>query len=296
MIQTLSGVSGTDFGRSVAITDDGAYVFVGQPNIEKSGNLQVGSTKVYGKSPNDSFNEVQELTSGVTSELEFFGKQVEAGAFGHIVAVGATGADYAYINETAKLAVNTGEVDYFIDYARVSGTLTGTVANPTVSIGDQIVINGTQVTFTGTALADVVQDINDAGMYFVTAESTSDNKLKITSTSTTTNNKLAVTVGNINGVAVFTALGITPYEFKASLVHPDGFQNAFYGELIKFNEDASNILISSPVSNSIVDLNMDNSLTTFDQGNTLISDEQLESGSALIYDINSDMSIRLERT
>ena len=38
---------------------------------------------------------------------------------------------------------------------------------------------------------------------------------------------------------------------------------------------------------------MDNSLTTFDQGNTLISDEQLESGSALIYDINSDMSYSL---
>lgn len=289
-VQTLTGASATDFGRSVAINDNGDFAFVGQPDKAAGGKLQVGSTKVYAKSPNETYSEVQELSSNITSELEFFGKQVESGDSGHIVAVGATGADYAYIGVTAALAFNTGEVDYFINNMKVTGTMTGTVANPTVGIGDQIVINGTQVTFTGTALTDIVQDINDASITFITAESTSDNKLKITSTSTTTNNKLSITVGDTNGAAVFTAIGITLYEFKASLVHPDGLQNAYYGERIKFNEDASKLLISSPAGNSIVDLNIDEGLTTFDQSNTAISDIQLESGSALIYDINSDMT------
>lgn len=292
-VATLTGASATDFGRSVAINDSGDYVYVGQPNLLVGGSQQVGSVKVYAKSPNNSFSEVQELSSSTTAELENFGKQVEAGFKGHILAVGATGADYIYLGTTASLAFNTGEVEYFINEVQTTGVFTGTVANPTVSIGDQIVIDGVQVTFTGTALSDIVQDINDADITFVTAESTSDNKLKITGTRNEVNNKLNITTGNVNGASVFTAIGYTPYTHKATLVHPDGLQNAYYGERIKFNEDATKLLISAPASNTIVDIGMDEAQTTFDKGNTIISDLHVESGSALIYDINSDMSYNL---
>lgn len=292
-LQTLSGVGGTDFGRSVAISDDGDYVYIGQPNIASGINLQAGNIKFYCKSPNGTYSAVQDIYSNEIAAIEFFGKQVEAGANGHIIAIGATGADYVYVGTQASLSTNTGEVEYWINNSQYTGTITGTVANPTVGIGDQIVINDTQVTFTGTDIDTIVQDINDASITFISAEKTSDNKLKITSTRQRTNDKLKISTGNINGAAVFTALGIALYTHKATLVHPDGLQNAFYGERIKFNKDASKLLISSPVSEQTVDLGLDDELTTFDQGNTIISDNQKESGSALIYDINSDLTYNL---
>ena len=117
------------------IYDNGDFAFVGQPDKAAGGKLQVGSTKVYAKSPNETYSEVQELSSNITSELEFFGKQVESGDSGHIVAVGATGADYTYIGATAALAYNTGEVDYFINNMKVTGTITG---NSIVTVPDSI--------------------------------------------------------------------------------------------------------------------------------------------------------------
>lgn len=54
----------------------------------------------------------------------------------------------------------------------------GTVENPTVSTNDQLIINGTTVTFTSTTLEDVVADINNAGITNIEAF-IFDNKLRV---------------------------------------------------------------------------------------------------------------------
>lgn len=289
---TLTGTLGGEFGASVSLNDDGTVAYVGQPNLLSGDIQQAGNVLVYGLTYTaNTYVKIQELYSQDKALSEFFGKQLESGKNGHILAIGAPGADYIYVGDSsASLAYNTGEIEYYIDNAKHLGTITGTISDPTVGVGDQLVINNVQVTFTGTTIDSVVNNINDADIPYITAEKTSEDKLKITSTKPITNNMLDLRPGDTNGAAVYTALGIVPYEHKATLVHPDGLQNAYYGEKIKFNEDATKLLVSSPVSKSTVKLLFDSGLTTIDQRNTYVSDVQLESGSALLYDISNDLN------
>ena len=292
-IKTFTGVSGTDFGRSVALSDDGTIAFIGQPNKADGTVLSAGATEVWSKTPTDTYFKIQDITSDLSSTNENFGKEVECGVDGHIVAIGSPGTDFLVIKETTIDATNSGQVECWIDDAKHSGTIIGTVANPTVSIGDKLVINNQEITFTGTALSNVVSDITTKAIPHITASATSDNKLKIVSTKTDANAKLTVRAGTTNGSVVFTALGLTLYTYKSALRHPDGPQNAFYGEHIKFNNTATMVTIGAPASSSEVELTLDGGLTKFDQQNTIISDVQVASGSVLIYDVNTDLTYSL---
>ena len=292
-IKTFTGASGTDFGRSVALSDDGTIAFIGQPNKADGTALSAGATEVWSKTPTDTYFKIQDIKSNISSTNENFGKEVECGVDGHIVAIGSPGTDFLVIKEITTDAINAGQVECWIDNTKHTGTITGTVANPTVSIGDKLVINDQEVTFTGTALSNVVSDITAKAIPHITASATSDNKLKIVSTKTDANAKLTIRAGTTNGGTVFTALGLTLYTYKSALRHPDGPQNAFYGEHIKFNNTATMITIGSPSSSSEFELTLDGNLTKFDQQNTIITDVQPDSGSALIYDINTDLTYSL---
>ena len=292
-IKTFTGSAGTDFGRSVALSDDGTIAFIGQPNKASGTILSAGAIEVWSKTPTDTYFKVQDITSNVTDTNENFGKEVECGVDGHIIAIGSPGTDFIVVAETAIDAVNSGEVECWIDNTKHTGTITGTVANPTVSIGDKLVINGQEVTFTGTGLSNVVGDITTKAIPHITASATSDNKLKIVSTKTDANAKLTIRAGTTNGAAVFTALGLTLYTYKSALRHPDGPQNAFYGEHIAFNNTATMVTIGAPASSSKYEMQLDGKLTTFDKGNTIIADIQADAGSALIYDINTDLTYSL---
>ena len=292
-IKTFTGSAGTDFGRSVAISDDGTIAFIGQPNKTSGTMLSAGAIEVWSKTPTDTYFKVQDITSNVTDTNENFGKEVECGADGHIIAIGSPGTDFIVIAETAIDAVNSGEVECWIDNTKHTGAITGTVSNPTVSIGDKLVINGQEVTFTGTGLSNVVSDITAKAIPHITASATSDNKLKIVSTKTDANAKLTIRAGTTNGGAVFTALGLTLYTYKSALRHPDGPQNAFYGEHIAFNNTATMVTIGAPARSSKYEMQLDSKLTTFDKGNTIIADIQADAGSSLIYDINTDLTYSL---
>jgi hypothetical protein len=60
-------------------------------------------------------------------------------------------------------------------------TLTGTVSNPTTTVGNTFIINGTTITLgtTGTNLNSIIADINDAAVSGVTATKNSSNRLVI---------------------------------------------------------------------------------------------------------------------
>jgi len=292
-IKTFTGVSGTDFGRSVAISDDGTIAYIGQPNKADSTILSAGAIEVWGKTPTDTYFKIQDIKSNVTDLNENFGREIECGVDGHIIAIGSPGTDFIIVTDSTVSANNSGEVECWIDNAKHSGTVIGTVANPTVSIGDKLVINNVEVTFTGTALSNMVGDITTKAIPHITASATSDNKLKIVSTKTDANAKLTIRPGTTNGGVVFTALGLTLYTYKSGLRHPDGPQNAYYGEHIAFNNTATNIIIGSPASSSKYQMRLDTDLTTFDKNNTIIADVQPDAGSALIYDINTDLSYSL---
>lgn len=68
-----------------------------------------------------------------------------------------------------------GSVDFVLNQSRYYGTITSTVANPSISSsGEYIRINNYWVESTGTTIADLVDDINAAGLPNVQASSTPD--------------------------------------------------------------------------------------------------------------------------
>lgn len=99
------------------------------------------------------------------------------------------------------------------DWKTAWPTIQGTNASPTMTVSNTIVINGTTVTITGTSVADVCDDINDAAITGVYA-GVDNGKLVIYADSTatadgSTGNEGAVIIENGTGTPL-TALGITP--------------------------------------------------------------------------------------
>ena len=66
----------------------------------------------------------------------------------------------AYVDDGTTMTISTPSV-----------ANTGTVSNPTISVGDTLIIDGTTITLgtTGTSLNAVIADINDAGVTGLTA-------------------------------------------------------------------------------------------------------------------------------
>ena len=85
-------------------------------------------------------------------------------------------------------------------------TVTGTVSNPSVSVGDTLSIAGNTIVLgtTGTSVNAVIADINDAAITGVSAGKDSTGALKISYTPTPSNWSLIIGSGTAN-----TALGLT---------------------------------------------------------------------------------------
>jgi len=86
-------------------------------------------------------------------------------------------------------------------------TITGTIQNPTVSVGQTVIIAGSTITLgtTGTNLNSIIADINDAGVSGVVASKNATNYLVITYTAPAAST-WSVTIGAGTANA---ALGIT---------------------------------------------------------------------------------------
>jgi len=77
-----------------------------------------------------------------------------------------------------------GQVEFSQNQARVFGIITSGIANPTLTAGDYISINGFFVEATGTSVANLAADINAAGIANVVATPTADVELVADGTST----------------------------------------------------------------------------------------------------------------
>jgi hypothetical protein len=88
---------------------------------------------------------------------------------------------------------------------------TGTIANPSITIGTTLVINSTTVTATGISATTLAQDINTAAITGVKAAAVG-NKLALFCTSAAVLGKIVVASGTMN---IGTVLGITPGTYFA---------------------------------------------------------------------------------
>lgn len=92
------------------------------------------------------------------------------------------------------------------EWQRSIPAVTGTVANPTITIGTTLVINGSTITATGTTVDSLASDINTAAITGVKAANVG-NKLALYCNTGVAGNRIAIASGTMN---VSTVLGIVP--------------------------------------------------------------------------------------
>ena len=84
------------------------------------------------------------------------------------------GAPFAHVNGEI---LEAGQVDYSTNQSRVFGTITSTIANPVLTVGQFIRVNNYFVAATGTTVAELAADINSAALPNIQATVTSNIEL-----------------------------------------------------------------------------------------------------------------------
>ena len=210
---------------------------------------------------------------------------------------GAFGASLSMCNSGCNIYVSSpdykepnyrfGIVTRYINVGRVYGMVTGTIQNPTVTIGDTIIINDRVVTFTGTTLTSVVNNINGSNIPGVTA-SIDNNRLKIDSNVVIAANKLNIVSGN-SGTPL-ADLGIDDYVYVQIIRHPETLGETF-GSTLKVDQTSGTLAIGSDGADIITPIYIDGTLavpTLFDSGGTNFVDTIVDSGAVYIYNLMSN--------
>jgi hypothetical protein len=110
------------------------------------------------------FNLVQVIRSDQVDAGSKFGYKVDQCVNDCSLYVGSPFAD--------SVLPESGKVEFNINQSRFYGTITSTIANPTLTTGDFVRINNFFVEITGTTIEQLVEDINNAALPNVQASST----------------------------------------------------------------------------------------------------------------------------
>ena len=180
-----------------------------------------------------------------------------------------------------------GSVDRWINQSRLFGTITGTVANPTLTASNSIRINNYYVTLTGTTVASLVTDITGQNIPNITASSV-NGALQITLTDIQAGEefiKLQVAPGV--GTA-FADLGLAQMVFAQTIISPIPQEYGHFGTSIKIDSTATTLVVGAPEATANLPTTFDTGTsglptTYFDSRSTQIIDPLTESGVAYTY-------------
>lgn len=154
---------------------------------------------------------------------------------------GIPAATIGTIGDYAMVATNANNPVYFKnsnnewvligsdDWKASIPTVIGTVSNPTITAGLELVINGSTVTASGTTLASFVTDVNNAGITGVTAAAV-DNKLHLyiesgnNSEDSSTDVTLTLANGGYGG-DIASELGLTEGSYAGPIVAHEAHTN-----------------------------------------------------------------------
>lgn len=261
-------------GWSVKSSVDGKQVLVGAPGAAVQDVPQAGKTYVFSKDDRTSTPNWKVLTTLEPSNPVYkgrYGSSVELCVNTCSAYVGAPGySDYSYAG---------GVVYRYVNIGRLLGSVTGKIVNPTLVIGNSLIINGTEVVFTGTTVGSVAADINNATIIGITA-SVVNGRLAIESKDVLQFNKLSITPGIGNAIA---ALGLDVFEL-AQIVHkPLDTQGENFGEHLRLASDALSLAVSSTKGTVVKESSVDAKTTTFDNNATKVIDVSLGSGAVYMH-------------
>ena len=187
-------------------------------------------------------------------------------------------------DSTTQLDRDDGIVYNYVNHAQRFGTITSTVQNPTVTIGDSIRVDDVTIFFSGTTLGTVVNDINNALIPGVTADE-SDGYLVINSDSRIDFSLLSVLPGRTAGSNTgFADLGFDIYPLATTIAGPYDLPNERFGESVQIGNDNMTIVVGSSAASTFVTTTLDDDETTFDANSTTFGHLELNSGAVSVFE------------
>ena len=190
---------------------------------------------------------------------------------------------YIGVPNDSAIRPEAGSVERWANQSRLFGTITGTVANPVLSVGDSIRINNYYVTLTGTTVASLVNDINGADIPNVLAVADAG-KLLLTLQNVAAGDEF-IKLQVLPGVGTaYDDLGIAQMVFAQKITSPLVQAYGHFGTSASISNNALTLVVGAPDSTAIMATTFDTATTDFDSDSTPFSDPVAQSGVAITFD------------
>jgi len=223
------------------------------------------------------FKQVQRITQDTVAEFVNFGQAIDICSYNCSLYVGSP--------QDSTQAYKAGAVERDVNQSRVYGTITATVANPTLTSGNTLRVNNIDVTVpvAGT-VASLATAIN-AVVPNVTASVSTAGYLTIAVTNSAAapaGNKLQVAPGSVG--TAFTTLGFETFAYTQSIYSPYPVDYAAFGYSVNIDTSAQNLVVGAPKGTLYLFTVFDDGTTDWDGNSTIFFSTILQSGAVYTYD------------
>ena len=244
--------------------------------LASSVTLAVGDTL---ELENNIFTEIQKITAEQPFDEAQYGAAVDL----------CTNNCSLYIGSPydGTILAQAGSVELRVNQARVYGTITATVANPSLLQGDTIRINNVEVAVPpnpDNTVAGLAAAINASGIQNVAAS--------------VSNGYLTINVVNVEAADEFSRLGVLPgltgtayanlgfdlYAWTQTILSPNTSVGALFGSAVNIDSSATSLLVGAIRANLVISEVFDAGRTYFDQRSTRFFTPVEQSGVVYEYD------------
>jgi hypothetical protein len=241
--------------------------------VTVAGTLQVGDVV---EIETNQFQQQQQVDQQVVAEFSNFGQAVDICSNNCSLYVGEP--------QSSQQTFKGGVVERFVNQSRIYGTITATVANPVLTVGNTLRVNNMDVLLTGTTVTSLASAINNTVPNVLATVSTTG-YLTISvknSAAAEEYNQVQVAPGTIG--TTFDDLGFETFAWTQTITSPYAVQYAGFGSAISVDDSAVNLVVGAPRGSLYLETEFDDGTTFFDAGSTVFFTLIVQSGAIYTFD------------
>ena len=225
------------------------------------------------------FTQVQKIVPKTPFDESAFGAAVDVCTYNCSIYTGAP--------VDGTVIAGAGSVQRNVNQARVYGTITSTVTNPSLTAGDTIRINNMPVAVPAgpnNTVGGLAAAIVSAGIPNVTASAT-NGLLTINIVNVAAADEFSrLTVWPGTSGTAFSDLGFVSYAYTQTIDSPNPSVNANFGSVINIDTSALTLVVGAPRGNLYEAEIFDGGTTYFDEHSTTFFTSVLQSGVVYTFD------------
>jgi len=240
------------------------------------------------------FVQQQLITENTVAEFTNYGQSLDLCPYNCSLYVGAP--------QDSSIVWKGGVVERSVNQARSYGTITSTIANPSLTAGQTLRVNNVDIAVPASPnnnIAGLAAAINggeagtNSGAPNATAVVSSTGYLTIFVTNTAAapdGNKLQVAPGSVG--SVFSALGFVTFEYTQTIASPRPVEFGQFGYSVAVNDTALNLVVGSPKGTLYSVMVFDYNTTTEKPGTTFDGNSTIFFSSVVMVLVNGSYVTR----